>query len=373
MDGKRRTPVWVLVTAGAVLATAGGGFYVLSRDVSRVVPAAAPIYRPLVPDVFVSKAERLPAASDSAEIKCSTFSPDGKLLAAGRTDGKVDLWDVFTRTRVRQLEAGTFPIRALAFSPDGRLLAGSGFGPVLYTWETQSGELFARIEDSAAGGSFGILFIPEGLLAAARGDGSLMLWDVQEEERAGYIEGEHDEAATALAISPDGNLLAGRSQDGHVQVWDLRRRQAVANYDLGEPRGRRLPDLGTHSIAFSPNGPSTVLTSTEQSVWEVGPKGQKEMPITGVGQVQGVATDATGETLLVYGYHSFTLRGPHGEELTEEAVIELNYTADEAALSPDGRTVAVVGFSAIQLFRVEDHRPKRRAATRRAPTISAAR
>lgn len=68
-----------------------------------------------------------------------SFSNDGKMLAVGSTLGRVDLWDVDNRKKLRTLEGGT----TVALSPDGRMLAEDGKG--IEICNTANGKLVRRI------------------------------------------------------------------------------------------------------------------------------------------------------------------------------------------------------------------------------------
>ena len=66
------------------------------------------------------------------------FSPDGKLLAAGRSDGHIRLWRVDTGTVLRDLPAHDQAVTALAFSPDGRLLASGARDTTILLWDAHA-------------------------------------------------------------------------------------------------------------------------------------------------------------------------------------------------------------------------------------------
>lgn len=51
------------------------------------------------------------------------ISDDGSMLCVGHPDGRVEVWDLRTLTRIRELSAGSLAVDAVAFSPDGRWLA----------------------------------------------------------------------------------------------------------------------------------------------------------------------------------------------------------------------------------------------------------
>jgi WD40 repeat protein len=51
------------------------------------------------------------------------FSPDGRTLATGATDGTAKLWDTATGALLSTLTGHTDWIQTVTFSPDGRTLA----------------------------------------------------------------------------------------------------------------------------------------------------------------------------------------------------------------------------------------------------------
>lgn len=61
-------------------------------------------------------------------IHSLAFSPNGKFMASGATDGRVLLWDVGHGLMVGELKGHADTIYALKFSRDGEILA-SGWCP----------------------------------------------------------------------------------------------------------------------------------------------------------------------------------------------------------------------------------------------------
>lgn len=68
------------------------------------------------------------------------FSPNGRLLAAGGTDGRVHIWEVATGHKKFLLSGHTGWIRTLCFSDDGKYLATGSGDYTVRVWDTTTGE-----------------------------------------------------------------------------------------------------------------------------------------------------------------------------------------------------------------------------------------
>lgn len=73
--------------------------------------------------------------SQATRIECLRFSPDGKHLAAGMTDGTVRVWSTVDGQCLLVLDAGSRVVRDVAFSPDSALLATAGDNGLVRIWE----------------------------------------------------------------------------------------------------------------------------------------------------------------------------------------------------------------------------------------------
>jgi WD40 repeat protein len=153
------------------------------------------------------------------------FAPDGRTLAVGGQSDFVQLWDVTSERLVRSLEVGDAPCcRCLAFSPNGRLLAAALVkGPVVWKVAGGGGQV-EHIPARPRCVASGLAFSPDGgQLLVGGWDGVVALHDLSGgvlREGRGWHWGM--ERVFGVAVSPDG-MLAAAVGDGPnpVVLWDL--------------------------------------------------------------------------------------------------------------------------------------------------------
>jgi RNA polymerase sigma factor (sigma-70 family) len=143
---------------------------------------------------------RLP---ERAGVRCLTFSPDGKTLAAGGMDRAIHLWELASAEKRLTLPHGE-EVTSLAYSSDGRVLAAVNNT----TWTRLSSD-----------GTTGLPQVGKPERPRVR------LWDLSVAQEIPALRG-HQGAITALAFSPDGGLLATASNDTTVLLWTAPRPKA---------------------------------------------------------------------------------------------------------------------------------------------------
>lgn len=130
----------------------------------------------------VTSGKRMPAVVSLKTVRPENFvfSPDGRLLAALRTGGKISLLSTATAETVRLLGISEFPWHAPpAFTPDGRILIGGDKGRLRF-WEIATGgEIVRRVA--------------------------------------------HQSHVRELVVSADGRAVASVSLDHTTLVWDMTR------------------------------------------------------------------------------------------------------------------------------------------------------
>jgi WD40 repeat protein/transcriptional regulator with XRE-family HTH domain len=293
-------------------------------------------------------------ASGNAQygVSAVAFSPDGKLLATGDTDGVVRRWDPVTRHPVgAPLRTGSGTVGgvyAVAFSPDGKLLASTDADGAMRLWDPATGRPASAPPQTGAGPAAspgGVAFSPDGkLLATADGDGTVRLWT----PATGHLVGTPLHATNApggalgVAFSPDGKMLVSAGFDGTVRRW---------NPATGQPIGATIhAGNGAGWVVFSHDSKLLATSSLDGTVrlWD---------PATGrpVGAAIHAARARYGAFGVVFSPDGKLLATADGDSTvrlwktgTRRLVATLRATSFPAgvpgvAFSPDGRLLASAG------------------------------
>jgi len=124
-----------------------------------------------------------------SSIQDITFSPQGDQLASASDDRTVRLWSVETGDCCLVLNGHGQEVLSVAYSPRGDLLASGSWDSTVRLWDVGSGQCRATIQN-LQGGVKGIAWIPStdaNYLVTGCGDGSVLKWQVTEEEEQLYI------------------------------------------------------------------------------------------------------------------------------------------------------------------------------------------
>jgi len=205
-----------------------------------------------------------PASGRQSPVVLGRISADGRTLALA-TGSTIEIWDVAEAVLLRSVSAGWNHVWAMAFSPDGNPLAvysvdsnyqGAGVdvlrvedgeklghtrgvftdlafapdGHTLYLsegedirgWRVGQDEMGPPLVFGARADTCGMAFSPaSGLLATRSTDGGVFIWNLRDGILAGVLRGPTD-AVTDVEFSSDGTLLASGFIDGTVRLWGIR-------------------------------------------------------------------------------------------------------------------------------------------------------
>jgi WD40 repeat protein len=122
-------------------------------------------------------------APPASVVSALAFSPDGKTLAAGGTDGQVHLFQSADAKLLRSLTGHTSSVSGVAFHPGGAVLASSGRDRTVRLWNPANGQALKVLEGHAAWAE-GVVWLPQGTrLASVGADHTVRFWDLTEPKK----------------------------------------------------------------------------------------------------------------------------------------------------------------------------------------------
>jgi WD40 repeat protein len=190
------------------------------------------------------------------------FTPDGRTLLSEGPDG-IRLWDVASRSEIAHEKS----LGNARISSDGRFVAAQRDKSIVF-WDLASRrEIGARITVRDGTDIITAMALsPDGTIVATAGfDNRIRFFDVASgRERPGPTFTAHGGFVNDLAFSPDGQLLAVTAYDSSVRLWDVPHRRAVGIGLIAE-------EGMTTALDFSPDGKvlATGLTNGEVQLWDL--------------------------------------------------------------------------------------------------------
>jgi WD40 repeat protein len=286
---------------------------------------------------------RLMMNANTCDVWALAFSPDGKTLAAGRSDGGITLWDVATEKARVTLDAHKRGIHSVAFSPDGKTLASASRDKTIRLWNVATGKNVATLEGREDVVRC-VAFSPDGkTLASACGarDKTVKLWDMETGRNTRTFPGA---GFLSVAFSPDGKTLAASCFDKTIRLWDAKTGKSTATLTGRDPF--------VYSVAFSPDGKTLAsggdwnsdtpsrLSDVKTLLWDVR-TGKTIRILQGDDAVRNVAFSPDGKTLALA---TLNYRIQLWDVATGKRVAADEHAGPAVAFSPDGKMLATSGY-----------------------------
>jgi dipeptidyl aminopeptidase/acylaminoacyl peptidase len=243
---------WIASSVGAQAGDAGKPAGPAAQKQSVAFPIIPPTRGPMPPSA--ASLECVVTFGPPCPITALAFSPDGKTLAVGGYQ-EVLFWDLTEPKLAKRIavnQSGN-AIHALVFSKDGKLLLvgeGTPYGPgAVKAFDVETGEpafTFQEFKDVV----YALAISPDGkLLAAGCGDGCAYVWSLEEKKLVTTLK-DHNGWVLGVSFSADGKLLATASADRTAEIWQVETWKSV---------NKLMQKESVYGAVFTPDGNALAL------------------------------------------------------------------------------------------------------------------
>ncbi|MCC5598687.1 NB-ARC domain-containing protein [Nostoc favosum] len=186
------------------------------------------------------------------------FSPDGKLLATGDSNGEICLRNTADGKQILNCKGHTNWVVSLAFNPDGRTLASGSADSTVKLWDVITGQCLQTFSEHNNSEVWSVAFSPDGnMLVSGSDDHTIRLWSVSTTKCLRIFRG-HTSWVISAVFHPDGQTLVSGSDDNTIRLWDVSTGECIKTL-----QGH---DDGIRSITISPDGQTIASSSDDQTV-----------------------------------------------------------------------------------------------------------
>jgi RNA polymerase sigma factor (sigma-70 family) len=234
----------------------------------------------------------------SRQFQAVALSPDCRMVAITHQDhagskGRIEIWDATAARLLRQFVTGRFP--SVHFSPDGKTLTVVPYGDendekLLQLWDVATGEKRRELrghQDRIHGLDFSS---DAKTMVTSSDDKSIRFWDVATGQQIRRFD--QAEPVGSIALAPDGKTVASvamtkhttKNDDGSVATFWVASdfvilRDATTGKEIHRLKGdnqQRIPEMtafhsGVTSFCFGPDG-KTLLSNDSRFIywWDIG-------------------------------------------------------------------------------------------------------
>ncbi|MDJ0775340.1 MAG: WD40 repeat domain-containing protein, partial [Mastigocoleus sp. MO_167.B18] len=200
---------------------------------------------------------KIDAKKQNESIYSVDFQPNNTLVAYGRHDGSIGIWDwqqnqnkLSPIGNIRKSEDSRESVNLVRFSPDGTRFASVGDNGTIKIWDFEDSEkpqLLAEIIKGHESNDIRGFWLSSNnkILASSSSDNSIKIWKLEEvfkqyqnnqtikqDDKTVTVLKGHTDSVNRVEISNDNKFIVSASEDGTVRVWDYNPSQIVKHPQL---------------------------------------------------------------------------------------------------------------------------------------------
>jgi WD40 repeat protein len=272
-------------------------------------------------------------------------SPDSRLIAAGSLNGLIRLWQLPDGKAAGQWLAHRTTVNGIVFLDDGSRLLSAGYDGRIVIW-TDQGRLI-REWDSGSPVTALAASPDRDVVVSGHADGSVRLWQAEGGQIAEWT-AVHRGMVRAVALGAAGDRVASSGTDGHVYWWH---RQA-------SPQRLADPPSDARTLVFAPGDASLLGAGWFRLFrWQLADGAFSslatehagiinDLALTPNGRVFSISRQTDSAVLLLDAETGQTLQRFQRHDLCGVAV----------SPSPDGRFLTTTSDDAsVRIWRLQDH------------------
>jgi len=147
------------------------------------------------------------------------FSPDTNLLSIAH-GSRVDIWNLALQQVLHVLSDHFGQINSVSFSSDSKLLVTTGNDEKVILWNVKQGTKIQTFEGHSSYVRNAGFSTDNSSIYSVAWDNTIRVWDINNQDDVKLAGGSHIDDVNAVAISPDGNIIASASVDKSIHLRD---------------------------------------------------------------------------------------------------------------------------------------------------------
>lgn len=191
------------------------------------------------------------------------FNPQGNILvsAGSFNDPVLRYWAISSGKQIYSDRGHASTVTGLAYTPDGSTLVSAAQGTAINLWSGRNRQYISTFLEHSLG-ILAIAISPDSSTLVSGGLDGIRVWNLKYRRLLFTLTGVGN-PSYALAMHPNGFIIASGNKEGKVSLWNLRTAELISEFF---PHGKEI-----NGLIFTPDGNKIITSSAERTVrmWDL--------------------------------------------------------------------------------------------------------